>query len=151
MRTHSQGWPGEVQHAAIVYQGCWPLTCPHKFLHHDSCPLLKTSMSVHGNQGEFFRLCQEQEIHLPLSSFCSSALQVPTVAAQQALISGDECVGTRALPPSIIRYASKPLDLVGGIAGDSLVPPETWWPARFVSGFVNGKGYVCALGAGLVP
>lgn len=45
----------------------------------------------------------------------------------------------------------KALDLVGGIAGDSLDPPEMWWPAHFVSGFVNAEGYVCALGAGSVP
>lgn len=73
------------------------MTCPHKYLHHDSCLLLKTSMSVHGNQGEFLLLCRGQKIRSPLSCF-SSALRVPTVAAQQALISGDMCMGTRAPP-----------------------------------------------------
>lgn len=97
MRGHAQAWPGEVQRAAIVYRSWWPATCLYRYLYRDSYLLLKTSMSVHGNQGEFLWSCQGQRIHPPLSC-SSSALRVPTVAAQQALISRDLRVGTRTLP-----------------------------------------------------
>lgn len=44
--------------------------------------------------------------------------------------------GNKGTAPSIIRCTSKRWALVGGIAGDSPVPPETQWPARFASALV---------------
>lgn len=131
-----------MQRAAVISWSRWPETCPYTYLRRDSRLLLETSMSEHGNQGEFLWPRQGQKTHHPLS--CSaSALRVPTVAASGAYLRGNK--GT-AHPSSDVLQSAR-LRWEGLRVTAWCLSKRSGQPAVQV----GAEGCVRALGPGLVP